>query len=459
MSTDPLSALLNIINTSTNELQSLYTKNGSQFPSLDATYKPGPLDEDAKAIELSKLVVAAANQLIATVRSPKDTLWELVPSMYMSAAIGFAVDVDIPEILNEAPNKSLQVKEIASAVNCQASHVGRVLRYLATRHIFKEVTPDVFTNNKLSSALIKASGKTVGELQAKPLEKYENSGNAAFVGHIVGEGLRSSSSMVDFLKGSGKGANSPFNMAWGTDKRLWDWYAEPGQGWRFRRFVAAMQFVAQTYKDTIFQNAYDWKSLKSTDVIVDVGGNMGTVSLAVAKMFPETKFVIQDLPPVIEGAKTFWKANFPEAIENGRVKLEAHDFFQPQPVKGAAIYFCRFIIQDWPDADCIKIMKRIREAANPSSKLIFFEIGIPYACADPTKYEADVERRTAPFPLIPNLGKGGGSDPTSVDMTMLNLLNGQGRNVGQFIELGNATGWKLTSVKNDELSIITFSAA
>ncbi|KAF9465675.1 S-adenosyl-L-methionine-dependent methyltransferase [Collybia nuda] len=379
--------------------------------------------------------------------------------MYLSAAIGFVVDVNIPEILNEAPNHSLHAKDIASAAGCDTSHVSRVLRYLATRHIFREVTPDVFANNKLSSSLLKGNGKSLGELQAKPLEKYENSGNAAFVGHLIGEGLKSSSSMIEFLKSSGKAGHSPFSMAWGTEKRLWDWYAEPDNGWRFGRFVAAMQFVAQTYKDSIFQNAFNWKSLKSTDVIVDVGGNMGTVSLAIAKMFPETKFVIQDLPPVIEGAKPFWQANFPEAIENGRVKLEAHDFFQPQPVKGAAVYFCRFIIQDWPDSECIKILKRIREAAGPSSKLILFEIGIPYACADPTRYTADVEQRSAPYPLIPNLGKGGGMNPTNVDMQMLNLLNGQGRNIRQFIELGEATNWKLESVKNDELSIFTFSAA
>lgn len=63
-------------------------------------------------------------------------------------------------------------------------------------------------------------------------------------------------------------------------------------------------------------------------------------------------------------------------------------------------------------------MKRLREAASPTSKLILFEIGIPYACADPTRYDADVERRSAPYPLIPNLGKGGGSNPTNVDMTV-----------------------------------------
>ena len=99
----------------------------------------------------------------------------------------------------------------------------------------------------------------------------------------------------------------------------------------------------------------------------------------------------------------------------------AHDFFQPQPVKGAAVYFLRFVIQDWPDAECIKILKRIREAASPSSRLILFEISIPFACADPTKYAGDVERRSAPYPLIPNLGKGGGLNPTYVDMQVRHM--------------------------------------
>ncbi|KXN81029.1 Sterigmatocystin 8-O-methyltransferase [Leucoagaricus sp. SymC.cos] len=441
MPNDPVSALVTIINSSTKELQSLYAQKGSQIPSLDAPFRPGPSDDDPKAIELSKLVVAAATQLIVTVRSAKDTLWDFSTAMYLPGAMGFVVDVNIPEILNEAPNQSLHVNDIAAAIDCDVTLTARVMRYLATRYIFKEVIPD-----------------SAAELKAKPLEKYENSGNAAFVGHSVDEGLKSSAYMAEFLKSSGKAAKSPFSLAYGTKKTLWDWYAEPEHTWRFGRFVGAMQNVATMYGDSIFQNAYDWKRLKSTDVVVDVGGNMGTVTLAIAKMFSQPKFVVQDLPPVIEGAKPFWQANFPEAIANGRVKLEAHDFFQPQPVKGAAVYFLRFVIQDWPDSESVKILKCVREAASASSKLILFETGVPYACTDPMQYEADVERRTAPYPLIPNLGKGGGLNPTNVDMQMMNLLNGQGRSIRQFIELGEATGWKLVSARNEEVSIFTFSA-
>ena len=41
----------------------------------------------------------------------------------------------------------------------------RVLRLLATNHIFKEVSPDVFANNRLSSVL--DAGKVVEELLAR----------------------------------------------------------------------------------------------------------------------------------------------------------------------------------------------------------------------------------------------------------------------------------------------------
>jgi hypothetical protein len=41
----------------------------------------------------------------------------------------------------------------------------RILRLLATNHIFIEVSPDVFTNNRVSSAL--DTGKPVEELLSR----------------------------------------------------------------------------------------------------------------------------------------------------------------------------------------------------------------------------------------------------------------------------------------------------
>lgn len=101
---DSLTAIVSIINTSVQKLQSAYAQKGLTVPNLDEPYSPGYPD-DAQTREAILLINAAATQLIATVKSPVDTILELAPNMYVPALLGFVVDANIPEILNEAPDK------------------------------------------------------------------------------------------------------------------------------------------------------------------------------------------------------------------------------------------------------------------------------------------------------------------------------------------------------------------
>jgi len=125
----------------------------------------------------------------------------------------------------------------------------------------------------------------------------------------------------------------------------------------------------------------------------------------------------------------------------------------------------RYIIHDWPDAESLEILKHIRAAASPSSKLIIFEFCIQHACPDTeySSYGGDV--KSPPYPLLANYGAGGGTNLTSVDMQarisrfcitdwrftkhlqMLTFFNAQERTVRQFAALGNGSGWRLESVK------------
>ena len=49
--------------------------------------------------------------------------------------------------------------------------------------------------------------------------------------------------------------------------------------------------------------AFDWKSLPSNSVVVDVAGGVGTSAFPLARGYPELKIVIQDLPGVIGEAR------------------------------------------------------------------------------------------------------------------------------------------------------------
>lgn len=116
-----------------------------------------------------------------------------------------------------------------------------------------------------------------------------------------------------------------------------------------------------------------------------------------------------------------WKERAPEALENGSVVLQAHDFFEPQPVKDAALFLLRLVIHDWADHEALEILRHLARVATPSTRLLLVEQA--YECLQPD-------------PLIYN------SMPYLVDLEMLAVLNAQERTERQYIDLAAEAGWK-----------------
>jgi hypothetical protein len=54
------------------------------------------------------------------------------------------------------------------------------------------------------------------------------------------EALPSSVHLSSFMQNPGQHA-APFNIAFKTDAKLWDWYEEPENNWRARRFRTVMK--------------------------------------------------------------------------------------------------------------------------------------------------------------------------------------------------------------------------
>ena len=60
-----------------------------------------------------------------------------------------------------------------------------------------------------------------------------------------------------------------------------------------------------------------------------------------------------------------------------RVSFQVHDFFTPQPVRGADVYFFRAILHNWSDPYAIKILRQVVPVMKASSRIIIMDGLIP----------------------------------------------------------------------------------
>jgi hypothetical protein len=62
-----------------------------------------------------------------------------------------------------------------------------------------------------------------------------------------------------------------------------------------------------------------------------------------------------------------------------RVSFLPHSFFQDQPqeVADADVFFLRHILHDWPDAECLTILRNLTKCLKPSAKIILAEQLMP----------------------------------------------------------------------------------
>ena len=150
----------------------------------------------------------------------------------------------------------------------------------------------------------------------------------------------------------------------------------------------------------------------SQTLLVDVGGGIGHDIIAFKKKFPDLrgKLVVQDLAVVVEAVK-----DLPAGIE-----AVSHDFFKPQPVKGAKAYYLRTVLHDWPDNQACEILAHIRTAMLEDSILLINENMLP---------ESNVSLYSA-----------------ELDLYMMAMFSSLDRTLSQFKKLLDSAGFEVVRV-------------
>ena len=66
----------------------------------------------------------------------------------------------------------------------------------------------------------------------------------------------------------------------------------------------------------------------------------------------------------------------PEDLKD-RITFQDHDFFTPQPVVGADVYFFRWILHNWSDKYAIKILQNLAPALRSNSHILICDDMMP----------------------------------------------------------------------------------
>ena len=122
---------------------------------------------------------------------------------------------------------------------------------------------------------------------------------------------------------------------------------------RLRDFMYAMQGGTLMAVEGLLA-AYDFSEHTR---LLDVGGALGTVAVAVAERYPQIEAISFDLPPVQPLAEEYIAGSGLA----GRVRAESGDMFERLP-EGVDVVHLSWILHDWSDAQSITILERCREA-------------------------------------------------------------------------------------------------
>jgi hypothetical protein len=115
--------------------------------------------------------------------------------------------------------------------------------------------------------------------------------------------------------------------------------------------------------------AYDFSGFKT---VVDVGGATGNLLAAILSRHAGPRGVLFDRPHVVGDAPALLKA----AGMDGRVAIEAGDFFETVPAGGDA-YLLSHIVHDWTEEKCLTILGHCRHVIKPDGRLLIIEMVLP----------------------------------------------------------------------------------
>lgn len=266
----------------------------------------------------------------------------LITGFSLTIAISAVAELGIADHLVKGAKSAA---ELARLSGVHEDYLRRMLRYLASEGVFEEQAGDFFALTERSHWL---RSDVPGSLRPRAVFTGSRLCWTAW-GHLL-QSLRT--------------GTSAFRGAFGED--IFDYLKhDASAAATFNSFMAG-QTAASV--DAVLA-AYDFAGVRE---VADIGGGRGALVAGVLRVNATMRGLLFDLPDVIATAGPL----LTQAGVADRCKLVGGSFFESVPA-GSDLYVLKFILHDWTDEDCVRILQNCRRAMAPGAQLLIVEHVLP----------------------------------------------------------------------------------
>jgi hypothetical protein len=262
---------------------------------------------------------------------------------WVARLIYVAAKLKLADLLKDGPRTTAQ---LATATGVQAPALYRIFRTLASVGVFAETKGGRFKLTPLAATLRSDVSGSMRAWAIMANEKYTWDSWMDLL-HCVKTGE------IPFVKAHGV---HPFEY---LEKHPDD----------LAVFGESMTSLSATENPAIAA-AYKFSAIRT---LVDVGGGHGSLLATILKANPKLKGVLFDQPSVIARAQKDQHVTAKGIAE--RCILESGSFFEAVPAGDA--YIMKYILHDWNDEQCVKILANCRAAVNEKGRVLVVDNVIP----------------------------------------------------------------------------------
>jgi precorrin-6B methylase 2 len=231
------------------------------------------------------------------------------------------------------------IDDLAQAAGCDSYVLHCMLGHLVKRGVFAEPEPGRFTLNEAARGLLDPGTRLGLDLDG-----------------LGGRFAAVWSTMPEYVR-TGRPAYTEL-----FDRPFWDDLdAHPRLAAEFDEIIGP---TGHGTPDGDVPLSISWDQVGT---VVDVGGGTGAMLAEMLRLHPQSHGVLVDRPATVARSAEILRS----AGVEGRASVSGQSFFDALPP--ADLYCVRGVLNDWPDEDCVAILKRCAEGVRPGGRVVIIK--------------------------------------------------------------------------------------